>query len=61
MKCLRSVYICLKVENVHVGASVVPAGTCSPNAHFLVGKIRMATLQPLVISKRIELEGWEWS
>ena len=32
-----------------------------PNAHFLIGRIRMATLQPLVISKQIELEGWEWS
>ena len=32
-----------------------------PNAYFLIVKIRMASLQPLVISKRIELEGWGWS
>ena len=28
LKCLRSVNKCLKVENVYVGASVVPTGTC---------------------------------
>ena len=28
LKVEKSVYKCLKVENGHVGASVVPAGTC---------------------------------
>ena len=32
-----------------------------PFSHFLIGKDRMATLEPFVISKQIELEGWGWS
>ena len=46
----KSVSKFLKVENVHVGASVVTAGTCILNARILTGKIWMASLQPLIIS-----------